>query len=149
MSQIIGGKELQAKLAKLGNLSFLKPVITSQGVYLKKAIAVYPPAGSGNSSAWPTWYERGYGPKWRRADGSIGGRQTSEKLRNSWTSKAESNTRAIIGTDTSYAKWVQGGDTQSAVMHDIGWKTTDTVAEEESEAVLKQIQKAVDRELRK
>jgi len=34
-------------------------------------------------------------------------------------------------------------------MKKIGWKTTDTVVDEESEKVLKSIQKAVDNELRK
>ena len=149
MSQIIGDKELQAKLNRLSDLNFLKRKMEVVARHVKGKVSKYPPATGANSSANQRWYERGWGSKWRRADGSIGGRQTSEDLGPSWTGKAETNTRAIIGNDTSYAKWVQGGDTQARALKAIGWKTTDTVVEEESEAVLKHIQKAVDNELRK
>ena len=149
MTKIIGDKELKAKLAKLSDLRFLKPTMQAAAEHVSGKISPYPPAGNANSPANRRWYERGWGSKWRRADGSIGGRQSSEDLGPSWTSKVESNTRAIIGNDTSYAKWVQGGQTQANALKRIGWKTTDTVVKEESAEVLKQIQKAVDRELRK
>lgn len=148
MTQIIGDKELQRKLRSISNLSFLRPVIQASVVHISGKVAKYPPGGSGNSPSKPRWYERGWGSRWRRADGSIGGRQTSEDLGPSWTHKVESNTRGVIGNDASYGPFVQGAQ-QSAIMKDIGWKTTDTVVEEESAKVLRDIQKAVDRELRK
>ena len=149
MTQIIGDKELQAKLRKLSDLSFLRPAIKAAGVHIHGKVSEYPPSTNANSPANRRWYERGWGSKWRRSDGSIGGRQSSEDLGPSWTSKVETNTRAVVGNDASYAKWVQGGDTQASAMKRIGWKTTDTVVKEESDEVLKEIQKAVDRELRK
>ena len=151
MTKIIGDRELRAKLAKLSDLRFLKTYIRGAAEHVAGKISDYPPEGSGNSSSFPTWYKRGYGTMRRRADGSITGRNTTEDLGLSWLGGVDvvSNTRAVIGNDASYGKWVQGGDTQTAIMHDIGWKTTDTVVKEESAEVLKQIQKAVDKELRK
>ena len=149
MTQIIGDKELQAKLRRISDLRFLRPVIDVQVNHIKGKISKpYPAETAANSPANRRWYERGFGTKYRRRDGSITGRQTSEDLGPSWTGKATSDTRGIIGTDASYAKWVQGPQ-QSAIMKKIGWKTTDTVVDEESEKVLKSIQKAVDNELRK
>ena len=148
MTQIIGDKELQAKLRRISDLSFLRPVISSEVTYVAGKISFQPNAPSKNKSPGNSWYDRGYGPRWMRRDGSINGSQTSEDLPGSWKGKATSNTRGIIGNDASYAKWVQGPQ-QSAIMKKIGWKTTDTVVDEESEKVLKSIQKAVDNELRK
>jgi len=150
MTQIIGDKELQAKLRRISDLSFLRPHIEGAVNHITSKLdnTSYPSSTDANSPANRRWYERGWGSRYRRKDGSLGGQQTSERLGISWKGKATSDTRGIIGTDASYAKWVQGPQ-QSAIMKKIGWKTTDTVVDEESEKVLKSIQKAVDNELRK
>lgn len=148
-SQIIGDEELKRKLRKLTDLSFLRPYIQAGVVHLSGKVADYPPATAANQpNAQGRWYQRGYGTKWQRRDGSIGGRATSEDLGPSWKGKVESNTRGVIGNDASYATFVQGPN-QSSVMRDIGWRTTDTIVEEESAFVLSAIQRAVERELNK
>jgi len=148
-SQIIGSDELVRKLRRISNLDFLRPHIQSGVTHIANKMKIYPDAGSGNDPSRTRWYQRGYGQKWRRKDGSVGGYQSSEDLQQRWLGKVLSNTRGEIGNDASYAPYVQGGEEQSSVMREIGWKTTDQVVEEESEFVLREIQKAVDRELAK
>lgn len=148
-TQIIGDEELRRKLSRLTNLNFMRPVIKAAVTHISGKMAVYPPSGPGNvPNAQGRWYERGWGQRWRRKDGGMGGRQTSEDLGPSWKGKAVSNTRGVIGNDASYAKYVQGPE-QARVMDEIGWRTTDEIAEQEAEIVLKWVQQAVDRELAK
>jgi len=110
MTQIIGDKELAAKLRSLSDLRFLRPHITSAVTHISGKLdkTSYPPAPYKNKTPGNSWYDRGWGTRWMRADGSLGGRQSSEDLGPSWKGKATSDTRGIIGNDASYAKWVQG-----------------------------------------
>ena len=148
MTQIIGDEALKRKLRSLGDLRFLRPTIKGALTHISGKVSQYPPAPPKNKTPGHSWYDRGWGSRWMRKDGTVNGRQTSEDLGQSWTSKVETNTRGRIGNDTSYGQWVQG-EKQSGRMEAIGWKTTDTVVEEESAHVLKEIQRAVDAELRK
>lgn len=149
MTQIIGDEALKRKLSKLGNLNFLRPTMKAVGIQVRGKAKIYPPSTIANSPSMPRWYERGYGPRWRKADGSVGGRATSETLGKRWTSRTTSNTRAVIGNNASYAPFVHDPERQASALDRIGWKTTDQIAEEEEIKVLKAIQKAVDRELAK
>lgn len=149
MTKIIGYPELQAKLRSLSDLRFLRPHIKGALVHISNKAKIYPPSPDKNKSPGNTWYDRGYGSRWMRADGSIGGRQTSEDLGQSWTSKVTSPTSGVVSNDTSYGPWVQDPQKQSSRMNAIGWKTTDDIIEEEAAHVLREIQKAVDRELEK
>ena len=146
-TRIIGDEALKRKMQRLGNLDFLRGHVQAGAEHIAGKMKKYPDSTAANlPNAQGRWYERGWGSRWRRKDGSIGGRQTSEDLGLSWKSKALSNTRAQAGNDASYAPHVQGPN-QSRVMQEIGWKTTDMIAEEESEKILRDIQKAVDAEL--
>lgn len=147
MSKIVGDKELIAKLNRVGSLTFLRPAMQSSIVHVESIAKNYPPTTNANTpKADKPWYERGYGTKWRRGDGSIGGRATSEQLGDRWTNRVESATRAKTENPVSYGDYVMGQE-QSSVLAKIGWKTTDTIAEETTAEVLKTIQGAVDREL--
>jgi len=147
-STITGDKELLAKLRKLQDLSFLRPSVEGGAEDILRGLKVYPAKGPANMAINRRWYQRKWGSKWRRADGSIGGIPSSEKLQQSWARKTESDTRAIVGTDTSYAQTVMGPE-QAAIFAAIGWNTTDDIVDERSENTLKTIQNAVDRELAK
>lgn len=149
---ITGDAELKRKLSKLKDLSQLYPALFAAGVHVKGKVSIYPPSGPGNmprtvagSGRVLPWYDRGYGTRWIRKDGSEGGNPTSEDLGPSWTATGDQGTRVIIGNDTSYGQWVQGAGTQSAAMDKIGWKTTDEVVDEENATVLGLIKKEVDK----
>ncbi|MBU0495048.1 MAG: hypothetical protein KKA73_13435 [Chloroflexi bacterium] len=75
------------------------------------------------------YYVRGYGQRWKRKDGSEGGRQTSEQLGQSWAVEQE-GTGAILGTRVSYAPPVQGAETQTGRHAATGWKTDEQAVNE-------------------
>lgn len=75
------------------------------------------------------WYQRGFGSRWRRKDGSLGGRRSSEQLGQSWAVKADSE-GAVVGTKVSYAPWVQEAEHQARIHRETGWKTDVLVVQE-------------------
>lgn len=83
----------------------------------------YPPEGPWNRPGeYPKrWYQRLYGPRWALKGGSIGGRNTSEKLQQHWYTKTLDAWRAMVWNTASYAPWVKGED-QAASHKQHGWK---------------------------
>lgn len=135
---------LLKKLARIGKLEGAAPAIQAAGLHIKGAIAEYPPASEANSPSNQRWYERGYGSRWRRKDGTIGGRATSETLGRRWTVESEANgLRAVVGNNASYGPYVQSAERQARFHSARGWKTDAQVIEEESETVLEFVQDAV------
>ncbi len=88
-------------------------------------IAPYPPATGGNSPSNPTgrWYERGYGPRWRRKDGSVGGRKTSQMLGRQWGIRASGAWGQIVGNRATYAPYVHAEGQQARVHRAHRWVT--------------------------
>ena len=151
-SSITGDAELRRKLAKLQDMSQIYPALKEGGVHVKAKLEIQPPSTAANSPGGPgsRWYERGWGSRWQRMDGSMGGRQTSETLFKQWTVQQE-GAKVIVGNNVSYGPWVQGSvkvggvGPQASALAEIGWKTTDTVASEEAEVVLNMVKKEVDK----
>jgi hypothetical protein len=104
----------------------LKKAALAIGEEIRGKIAVYPvqPAPVNPSR----WYQRGYGSKWRRKDGSIGGRATSEQLGQKWATRAK-GWGAVVGNPASYAPWVQSEEKQAAIHKATGWVTDAKAAE--------------------
>jgi len=98
------------------------------GEVVRSGVAQYP---SGTAANMPpglnsySWYERGFGTR------TVTGRAyaTSEALGRSWTVKVKSTRRYVrgtIGTNASYAEWVQGK--KQAGFHRMrNWKTVEQV----------------------
>ncbi len=104
---------------------------------VKRIMVVYPPPNVGNRPNLGRWYQRGYGPRWQRKDGTIGGRKTSEMLNRSWAVKREPD-GASVGTRVSYSAWVHSSKYQAAVHKRHGWKT-DVMAVEEARPAMDRI----------
>jgi len=120
-------------------LPFLVEVAEDYGAALYEVMEPYAPPTLANSPDNPKrrWYERGYGERWKRKDGSIGGRATSGQMGDRWTRTVE-----VLGDDevdatleniaqnaikgNYYAIDVQGptGE-QKALFQTIGWKSVD------------------------
>lgn len=97
-------------------------------------IAPYAPATSAN---WPVynigphhkpnnygrWYQRGYGPRWSRKDGSIGGTKSSEMMNRQWSIRPIGQWGQVIGNRASYANWVHAAVDQAGFHKARGWKT--------------------------
>ena len=86
---------------------------------LQRRIAKYPPAPAGST------YKRGSPPK-------------SENLGKSWTNEVKttgpSKIKGILGTKTSYAKWVQGAS-QTRKHEATGWLAVDKLLEQKTRAI--------------
>jgi hypothetical protein len=94
-------------------------------------IAPYPPATEAKSPSNPAgrWYERGFGPKWRRKDGSVGGRKTSETLGRRWSIKSAPQ-QATLTNLASYSNVVHGAEEQASFHATRGWRADEGVADE-------------------
>lgn len=82
-------------------------------------ISPYPPAPPRKKNRW---YERGYGPRWQRRDGTIGGRKTSETLGRKWRI-IKGRGRVVLENRASYAGWVHRKEKQARIHTETGWKT--------------------------
>ena len=146
--QIKGLDKLQVKFA--GIEPAIKAGIKASTVHIKGKVAKYPAATMANDPSQRQWYERGWGSKWHVRGGGWHGRKSSETLGKKWTVEFTNNgMTARIGNDVSYGKWVQSPEYQARALKRIGWKTTEQVAEEETETVEKFIKSQIDKALSK
>ena len=80
------------------------------------------------------WYERGYGPRWRRKrGGGIGGRKTSQFLNRSWAVEPRGVNEVLLTNRATYTKWVHLNQYQTNVHQRTGW-VTDTQGVQRAEA---------------
>ncbi len=145
--EIRGIDDLDRQLGKVEAALRLGPILRAAALSIKNEVATYPRSTLANSPLARTWYERGFGPRWMRRDGSIGGSRTSETLGRRWTTRVSSN-EARIGNNASYAPFVQGRDQQAAFHARRGWKTLEDVGEKEAQRVIRQIEAAIRRAIR-
>ena len=143
--EIQGLEEVVKKIEKLGRLDYLQAAIKASAAHVKGKVAQYPPSTAANAPGSKRWYERGYGSKWTRADGSIGGRKTSEMLGRKWTTETRNRgLTAVVGNNVSYGPYVQG-EKQAAFHKARGWKTAEDVAKEETDEVVRFITGAINK----
>ena len=148
--ELKGLDELVKRLGAIEAGTYRRAILVTGAQMLKSYIAVYPKSTAANSPGGPgsRWYERGYGPKWQRKDGSVNGMQTSEALGRRWAVEVH-DTEAIVGNNASYARFVQSDSEQATVHRRNQWRTdVETIREvgpriEEMARV--EIQRAVDK----
>lgn len=157
--EIKGIEKVRAKLGDLQNRTYMMGAMAAATSEVKDWIAEYPAASEANSprefngyyslashKALNRWYERGYGPRWVRKDGSIGGAKTSETLGRRWTTRVkERGMRGVVGNNASYAPFVQDADRQATFHQKRGWRTVQDAVREKRDAVVRIIQDAVHR----
>jgi phage gpG-like protein len=145
--EIEGLDELIRKLNDLSKLRKVHAGIKAGALYVKGKIATYPPSTEANvPKNFPggRWYQRGWGAKYYTRKG-VKGYPTSENLGKKWTIKYNQNKfEATVGNNVSYARFVQGNE-QAGFHKKRGWKTTDTVAKEETKRVQEYVFDAVRR----
>lgn len=150
---IEGLEELLDDLEEI--LPAIKTGLSAGALYLKGKAAEYPPSTAGNQpknyvpGRWNTWYQRGFGSKWARADGTVGSRATSETLGRKWTSRGQTGSKGlawVVGNNVSYSKWVQG-DEQTWFHKAHGWKSTETLKREEEDEVRKRVNEIIEKKI--
>ncbi len=128
--RIVGLREVQRTLG-VDIKPALQAATKAIALEVQGEIAPYPPATMANSPSNPTgkWYQREYGPRWRRKDGTIGGRKTSETLTKVWGIKATGGIGAVLGNKASYAEFVHSKTKQARWMARIGWVTDEAAVD--------------------
>lgn len=158
MAQTVTIRGLNELIAKFDRLpenvqAAVRRGIFAGAVHVMTQAKKYPPSTFANTPYQRRWYQRGWGSKWMRRDGSIGGSMTSKNLKQQWTVEVRDKNTYVVGNNVSYGPYVMGGENdvhhQTEVMANIGWKTTDQIAEEQSERVMKFIEAQVQKELAK
>lgn len=114
---VSGLRELVKKLS-VDIQSNIQPALLAIAAALQNAVAPYPPAPT--YTGRKRWYERGYGNRWRRKDGSVGGRKISQFLNRSWYSEPRGQAEVVVGNKATYAPWVHGSK-QTKVNEKYGW----------------------------
>lgn len=122
--EIKGMEAIQRKLRDLQPREYAIGTMQASVALLKNEIAPYPPATAANSPMARRWYERGYGNRWLRRDGSIGGKRTSQTLGRRWTTKVEQQgMRGVVGNNVTYGPFVQSAARQTWYHKRTGWRT--------------------------
>ena len=162
--KIIGLDKLTKKVDRLAKMEAVKGGVKEAGLLIKGRIAQYPPESEANrwhtkvyydpdtkKERWiVTKYQRNWGQKYQRADGSVGGRKTSENLGKRWTVHYRNQgMTAIVGNNATYAPFVQGDDTQAWFHTKRNWKTDKIVLEESKDDILKGLHTSIKNELAK
>jgi len=147
--EIRGRRRLIAKLRRMGNAKQVAAVIQAWGRTAKADISKYPPATSANKPrAHGAWYQRGYGTKYRRLDGTVSGRRTSESLKHKWTVKSRARgMTSIIGNNASYAPYVHG-KRQAPFHARRGWVRADAYMRKNAPKIRKSVLQSIHRALR-
>jgi hypothetical protein len=140
----LDSRRIERKLRDVANQEYLAGAMQAGLSHLKSGVAEYPPPSYANQPYQRRWYERNWGGKWMRADGSVGGRKTSEMLGKSWTTRVENRgRRGVLGTKVSYAPFVQDKSRQASFHAARGWKTVQDVMQERAARVVEGIQLAI------
>lgn len=109
-------------------------LLTLAVLELKDLAAGYPVAGAWNSAPGSRgdgrWYQRGYGSRWFRNDGSIGGNDTSQRLQESWRTEQRDEFTAAAFTEVTYAPYLLNKDERVHWAASHGWKSLGEIEEE-------------------
>jgi len=150
--EVHGIEKVERALGKLAAGRWMRGLLTAAVGHMKSAVAGYPHATAANTprpfapGADNRWYERGYGQRWARKDGSVGGKRTSEVLGRSWTTQvANDGSWGKVGTKASYSPYVQDADRQAGFHKARGWTTIQEVADKEGDKIVKAMEREIDK----
>lgn len=144
--ETIGMDQVIKRIDTVADVKRVSTGLRAAALHVKGKIAKYPPKTIANSPSEMRWYERNYGPRWRRKDGSIGGRKTSESLGKKWTDTTEnSGLTVIVGNNVSYAPYVQDEEKQASFHKARGWKTAQGVVRDEMDTIMRFVTSYLDK----
>jgi hypothetical protein len=146
--KVEGLDRIIAALGEIAGMTWAKGLIDAALANVQESVSVYPAASEANQPRGFTsggdnrWYERGFGPRWARKDGSIGGAKTSQMLGRKWAHTVKQETGMIvgeIGNNASYAAYVHGQDTQQWYHLARGWRVIEPLLEQARDAVQEEV----------
>ena len=131
-------KEIMARVKKvIDDPASRRRVLLRAVLELKDLAAAYPVAGRWNSAPGTKgdnrWYQRGFGSRWLRKDGTFGGINTSQRLQQSWNTEVQRQDEftASAFTDVTYAPYLLDEEKPRvnwAQSH--GWQSLDEIQED-------------------
>ena len=135
---IPGLDDLLKEFKDLSKLPGIQAAFKAGAMHFQGHLNRFPRSSIANSPDNPTgrWYERNYGPRWKRRDGSTGGRKTSQMLSKSWIIDERSPLDMRIGTNVTYAPYVQSAELQAKIHGQRGWQTDQQVLDRETDTVI-------------
>jgi hypothetical protein len=134
--EIKGVDALVKKLGKVAAVKTLEPAMQRSVMRLQRDMAEYPPQRAGSR------YIRGFGME--------GGRRTSERLGQSWTTKVTRSSRGLVGkvgNNTTYGPFVQSSRFQ-AWMHKGRWQTDQDVIDKNRRPILRDFEREIEKAMR-
>lgn len=130
-------KEIITKLlALVTDAASRRRVLTRAVLELKDLAAAYPVEGAWNKAPGARgdnrWYQRQFGSRWLRSDGSMGGRNTSQKLQKSWQVEIQRRDEfsAAAFTDVTYAPFLLDPNRRVHWANSHGWQDLDEIGED-------------------
>jgi hypothetical protein len=107
-------------------------ILAKAGKELAARAAVYPVEGGYNrepgTNKWGTWYQRGFGTRWRNKSGFLAGRNESQDLQASWKVEQKDFTASVY-TSVTYAPFLLDHDKRVSWAASHGWKTDQEIAD--------------------
>ena len=146
---IKGMNKLLRKLDTVAKMKGAKRGLKSGAVHIMGTIKEYAPKTQANiQPSHGRWYERGWGTRYKRLDGAVTGKKTSETLGRKWATKSRAGgLQQVIGNNASYAQFVHDAEEQAKFHGARGWLTDEQVLKSEGDEVLQFIQREVEKEL--
>ncbi len=134
-------------------------VLIRGSLELKDRYIVYPKAGRWNSAPGTKgnnrWYQRKFGARYLRKNGTFGGSNTSENLQTSWQyTIGADNYSASVFTPVSYAPflYVPRSDPKPNQVYwanEHGWQDTNEIAEAFTPRFAELVEEEIDKQIRK
>lgn len=147
-------KDIQAQLEKIINNPKARQRVLTQGVLeLKDRAAAYPPEGPWNKAPGVNgnniWYQRQFGRRWLKKNGTLGGLDTSQRLQKSWQVEVQRGDAfsAAAYTQVTYAPLLLDPEKQVNWAPGHGWQTVDEIAEGYAPRFVALVLAEIDREI--
>lgn len=158
--RVQGAKQLERAFADAPRriMRGLRAMMGGAVELIRSGVADYPPETAGNkpraftSGGQNTWYQRGFGSKWARKDGSVGEAETSEVLGASWKTEVRgfaAGVRGVVGTKASYAPLVQDEKRQAAAHKRHKWPTIQSVFKDKKQEIVRLFDTVIARIIRR
>jgi hypothetical protein len=98
---------------------------------LSDRMRVYPPEGLYNHEPGAqgngVWYQRQFGSRYRRKNGTLGGRNTSQKLQKNWRVERVDAFSTSVYTEVTYAPYLFDPNQRASWAASHGWKDLNEV----------------------
>jgi hypothetical protein len=129
-------------------------VLLRGSLELKDRYIVYPTAGKWNSAPGTKgnnkWYQRKFGSRYLRKDGTTGGRNTSQNLQTSWQSQLAADDYFISTfTAVTYAPYLYDPAQRVGWAAGHGWQDVNEIAENYAPRLVEIVGEEIDKQIAK